>query len=79
MTAAYGLYFMLQIVPFRLRFTCKTREQEMDDANQVAQTVDSISLMDHTSNDLIWYFFCGSNLVLRLSFLICRQIQDSSK
>ncbi|KAI8574549.1 hypothetical protein RHMOL_Rhmol01G0363200 [Rhododendron molle] len=44
-----------KIVPFRLRFKCKTRDQEMDDPNQVAQTVDNISLMDHTSNDLIWY------------------------
>ncbi|KAE9463948.1 hypothetical protein C3L33_04097, partial [Rhododendron williamsianum] len=43
-----------KIVPFRLRFKCKTRDQEMDDPNQVAQTVDNISLMDHTSNDLIW-------------------------
>ncbi|KAL6968332.1 hypothetical protein U1Q18_034136 [Sarracenia purpurea var. burkii] len=44
-----------KLVPFRLRFKCRTQVQERDAQHSVAQTGDPISLIDSTSKDLIWF------------------------
>lgn len=49
------LFFLLQIVPFRLRFKCRTRVGEMDSLHHASQTRNSTCLKDAISNDSIWY------------------------
>ncbi|KAL7172354.1 hypothetical protein ACSBR2_031945 [Camellia fascicularis] len=44
-----------KIVPLRLRFKCRTQDLETDTQHCVAQTAESVSLLDSTSNDLIWF------------------------
>ncbi|KAL4603005.1 hypothetical protein ACB092_10G094600 [Castanea dentata] len=44
-----------KIVPFRLRFKCRTQDQEMDALDHASQTGSSTSLSDSTSDDLIWF------------------------
>ncbi|KAI7983381.1 Pentatricopeptide repeat-containing protein [Camellia lanceoleosa] len=42
-----------KIVPLRLQFKCITQDLETDGQHCVAQTAESVSLLDSTSNDLI--------------------------
>ncbi|KAK9282531.1 hypothetical protein L1049_005451 [Liquidambar formosana] len=44
-----------KVVPFRLRFKCKSRNQEMDAPHHDSQTVRSINLTNSVSNELIWF------------------------
>ncbi|OMP05027.1 hypothetical protein COLO4_09104 [Corchorus olitorius] len=44
-----------KIVPFRLRFRCRTQGLEMDASNLGSQSGQSTGLIDSSSNDLIWY------------------------
>ncbi|XP_021897996.1 uncharacterized protein LOC110814747 [Carica papaya] len=44
-----------KIVPFRLRFKCRTRVGEMDSLHHASQTRNSTCLKDAISNDFIWF------------------------
>ncbi|KAA8550878.1 hypothetical protein F0562_002562 [Nyssa sinensis] len=44
-----------KVVPLRLRFKCRTHDHEVDAAQYDSQTASFVSLMDSTSDDLIWF------------------------
>ncbi|KAL5792950.1 hypothetical protein ACOSP7_001544 [Xanthoceras sorbifolium] len=44
-----------KIVPYRIRFKCKTQNKEIVAPDHASQTCSSIGLTHSTSDDLIWY------------------------
>ncbi|XP_059660509.1 uncharacterized protein LOC132306924 [Cornus florida] len=44
-----------KVVPFRLRFKCRTQNHEMDSSHYDSEAASSTKLVDSTSNDLLWF------------------------
>ncbi|XP_077218733.1 non-structural protein [Tasmannia lanceolata] len=49
------LKYSKKIVPFRLHIKCKIHDRYMDESHHTSQASDSTSLLDSSSNEMIWF------------------------